>query len=465
LDPSIRRAGDGRVLLGGSPLTLMRLTAAGASLIDRLTSGEEPGTSPATATLIDRLLGGGLIHPVAGAAGGLSPGDVTVVIPAFATSASRLAELVDGCASAHEVIVVDDASPDPIGPVVGSTVIHRSANGGPGAARMTGLEVVTTPFVAFVDADVHATPGWLDGLLGHFADARVAMVAPRVASLPGSSRLARYEAVRSPLDLGASPARVRAGTRVSYVPAAAVVCRVEAVRAVGGFDDALRLGEDVDLAWRLDDAGWRVRYEPAVVVLHEPRATVAAMVSQRFGYGTSGAPLASRHPGALAPVRVSRWSALSWAATVAGCPVVGTAVAAVTTAMLARKLRDVPDGGRLAMRLAGLGHLYAGRSLASGITRAWWPAAAAAAIVSSRCRRALVLAAVVPAAIDWCRDRPSIDPASYLALRLLDDGSYGAGLLTGAVRQRSLEALRPDLTSWPAPARSRPTATPRSTGL
>ncbi|MCU1390292.1 MAG: hypothetical protein JWL72_3630, partial [Ilumatobacteraceae bacterium] len=42
LDPSIRRAGDGRVLLGGSPLTLMRLTAAGASLIDRLTSGEEP---------------------------------------------------------------------------------------------------------------------------------------------------------------------------------------------------------------------------------------------------------------------------------------------------------------------------------------------------------------------------------------------------------------------------------------
>ncbi|MCU1401553.1 MAG: glycosyl transferase family 2 [Acidimicrobiales bacterium] len=464
LDPSIRRAGDGTVLLGGSPLILLRLSDAGASLVDRLASGEEPGTSPATTALIDRLLDSGLIHPIAEAANHPVPAEVTVVIPAFATIATRLAQLLETCAGAHEVIVVDDASPDPIGALAGATVIRRPLNGGPGAARMTGLEGITTPFVAFVDADVQPTQGWLDGLLGHFADPRVAMVAPRVAGLPGSSRLARYETVRSPLDLGPTPARVRAGTRVSYVPAAAIVCRVDALRAVGGFDVTLRLGEDVDLAWRFDAAGWRVRYEPTVVVHHAPRAGVAEMARQRFGYGTSAAPLAARHPGALAPVRVSRWSALSWAATLAGRPpagpTVGTAVAAVTTAMLARKLRAVPEGARLAVRLAGLGHLYAGRSLASGITRAWWPAAVAAAIASRRCRRALVIAAVVPAALDWCRDRAGLDPASYLALRLLDDASYGAGLVTGAVRERSLEALRPDLTSWPAPARSRPNATP-----
>ena len=37
----------------------------------------------------------------------------------------------------------------------------------------------------------------------------------------------------------------------------------------------------------------------------------------------------------------------------------------------ARKLDDVP--AQESVRLAGLGHLYAGRQVASAITRVWWP--------------------------------------------------------------------------------------------
>jgi len=184
-------------------------------------------------------------------------------------------------------------------------------------------------------------------------------------------------------------------------------------------------------------------------VHHHPRPTLAAWMRQRVSYGGSAAALAERHPGALAPVRVSGWSAASWAAVVGGWPIVGGAVAAATTALLARKLRDVPDGPRLALRLAGLGHLYAGRSLASGLTRAWWPLTLTAALVSRRARRAALLAAVVPALLDWRADRPALDPATYVALRVLDDMSYGSGLLAGAVHARSVAALRPDFTSWP----------------
>ena len=72
------------------------------------------------------------------------------------------------------------------------------------------------------------------------------------------------------------PARVAAGTRVSYVPAAALVVRTEALRAIGGFDETLRVGEDVDAVWRLIDAGYRCRYEPSVVVHHRPRSTLSA---------------------------------------------------------------------------------------------------------------------------------------------------------------------------------------------
>ncbi|MGZ4711321.1 MAG: hypothetical protein ACXWBN_21475, partial [Acidimicrobiales bacterium] len=44
LDGSARRIDDGRVLIGGSPMRLMRMTAAGSRLVDRLASGEELGT-------------------------------------------------------------------------------------------------------------------------------------------------------------------------------------------------------------------------------------------------------------------------------------------------------------------------------------------------------------------------------------------------------------------------------------
>ena len=53
-------------------------------------------------------------------------------------------------------------------------------------------------------------------------------------------------------------------TRVAYVPTAALLVRRAALG--DGFDESLRNGEDVDLVWRLIEAGWRVRYEPAVQV-------------------------------------------------------------------------------------------------------------------------------------------------------------------------------------------------------
>ena len=454
LDSSLRRVGDGRVLIGGSPLVLLRLTAAGADLIDRIERGDPITGGTKTIALLDRLLDAGVAHPQAPHSIGPSPADVTVVVPAHHASRDALGDIVDACSNTAGVIIVDDASPHPVAPIPGATVVRREVNGGPGAARMTGLHHVpgATPYVAFVDTDVILSDGWLDPLLAHFADPAVALVAPRVASAGDATetaRLVRYELSRSPLDLGPAAARVRAGSRVSYVPAAAILCRRSALEEIGGFDSTLRFGEDVDLVWRLDESGWRVRYEPASVVHHRPRRTTGAWIRQRASYGGSAAALAERHPGALAPVRVSGWSAASWAAVVGGWPIIGAATAAATTALLARKLRAVPDGPRLALRLAGLGHLYAARSLASGLTREWWPLTAAAAMVSKRGRRAALLAVVVPALLDWRADRPNLDPVTYTVLRLLDDVAYGTGVIMGSARARSVAALRPDFRSWP----------------
>jgi mycofactocin system glycosyltransferase len=240
---------------------------------------------------------------------------------------------------------------------------------------------------------------------------------------------------------------------VSYVPAAALVGRTDAVRAAGGFDEALRFGEDVDLVWRLDEAGHRLRYEPGAEVTHAPRNGWRPWWRQRQSYGRSAAPLAARHDGALAPARASGWSALAWGVGTGVSPVAGLAIGAGTVVALARKLRTLDHPWQESLRLAGLGNLFAGRILATAITRAWWPIALAAALVSRRARRIVLAAALIPPLVDWVRERPPIDPLRATGARIADDVAYGTGLWQGVLQARSIAPLVPDLTSWPNPPR------------
>jgi hypothetical protein len=143
-----------------------------------------------------------------------------------------------------------------------------------------------------------------------------------------------------------------------------------------------------------------------------------------------------------------------------GLPVVGALVAAGTTAALVRTLRTVPASE--CVRLAGLGHLYAGRLLAGTLTRAWWPLAVMAALCSRRARRTLLVAAAVTVATSWRDDRRDdrpadrpddggapLDPVRYTALRLADDAAYGAGVWAGSLANRRLDALLPSFEAWP----------------
>jgi mycofactocin glycosyltransferase len=418
LDRSYER--HGRAILAGSPLRLFRLGPAGVAVVEGAERGDDVERSP----LLVHLAEAGAIHPLP-RRGRFSAADVTVVRPVLARSHLDAGELA--AIDAHRTVVVDDASPVA---VVGATV-RLACNGGPGAARNAGLALVDTTLVAFVDADVVLHPGWLDLLLGHFDDDRTALVAPRLRSVGGRGYLARYERIGSPLDLGDEPAHVRPGTRVSYVPAAAIVCRTDAVRSLGGFDESLRFGEDVDLVWRLHGTGAVCRYEPGVAVGHRTRDTWAGWVRQRIDYGTSAAPLSQRHPGAVAPARMSGWSVAAWALVLAGQPAAGVAVTVSTAAALAVKLRGIPP--RRSFGLAALGTWRAGRGLADATRRVWMPIVVIAALRSRFARRAALLSLL----------------AAGRPLEAADDLAYCAGVWRGMWAARTLAPLVPDITAWP----------------
>ncbi|HEX2783240.1 MAG TPA: mycofactocin biosynthesis glycosyltransferase MftF [Ilumatobacteraceae bacterium] len=435
LDGSYRR--HGRVVIAGSPLRLFRLSPAGCRVVEAIERNEPLPTGHSKLT--DRLVDAGAIHPVP-TESAFTTADVTIVVPSY-NSQSNMSPYVS------EVIVVDDGSQPPLTMTPGRRTIRLPVNAGPAAARNAGLAEVTTTLVAFVDTDVDLDDRWLDALLPHFSDPRVALVAPRVLSADGTTLIATYETARSPLDVGPDGGRIASGSRVGYVPAAALVVRAAVLRAIGGFDETMRSGEDVDMVWRLLEAGHRCRYEPSSIVHHRPRTSFSAWARQRVTYGRSAAVLDRKHPGAVAPLRVSGWSATVWTLVLARRPIAAVAVAAGTTVALRRKLHDLP--AQESLRLAGLGHLYAGRQVAGAITRTWWPLALICAVLLRRSRLPLFAAATVPPLLDWFGGQRPLDPVRYVALRFADDIAYGTGVWIGVIEQRSVGALAPKFTNWP----------------
>lgn len=438
-----RRANtDGDTVVAGSPLKIFRFSSAARSVLEAIEKRDE--ISVAATNTLHRLIDAGAIHPILESIKtSLQPSDVTVVIPVHNEDVLRLNALISKLSAAHEILLIDDGSTIPLADINGARVIRREVAGGPAAARNTAIDFVTSSITFFLDADTSLADDSWTKLLAHFEDSSVGVVAPRIASEPGTTLLHRYEASESPLDLGSEPARIRKNSRVSYVPTAALMIRTDLLREHRGFDESLRYGEDVDLVWRLLEADVVCRYEPAVTVHHSPRASLLDAWKQRVSYGSAAAPLDQRHRGAATPLRINRWSAGAWGTLASGYPLIGLIIGAASTVALERKISSQPDSRQLALRLAGRGNIHAGRVIAQAMTRTWWPIALLLSLCSRRARRVTCAAIVLPSLMSWFTKKPKVDPVSYCALKLADDVAYGTGVWKGVIATRDLGALTP----------------------
>lgn len=436
------RSRDGRQLIAGSPLTFFSVTDAGADIVslvqnnDLLTEGHEQ--------LTDRLVAAGAAHPLWHIP---VPADqLTVVIPSYITESrdfDRLARLVRTLQPLR-VIVVDDCCVEPI-VLPDATVIRHDTNKGPGAARNTGLAQVTTPFVAFVDDDSSPRCDDLQRLATQMNDRRVALVAPRIRSTDNGRLTGEYEAHHSPLDLGAHPTLVRPLSRVSYVPATVLVCRTDIVRAVGGFDESMRIGEDVDFVWRVAAEGHLCRYEPTISCEHETRFTVRELVRQRFAYGSSAAALAARHGSAATPLRANIVMLVPALALLLGYAWIFLPLLPFVYVWYLLTLHRSRLPYRDRVRITSLGLMSTIRLTASAVARVWWPLFLVVGLFVFSPGFALFASLLVPAIYGLVRHKPQ-RVFGYMGLRMLDGLAYGAGVWSGALREKSFRCLMPTVT-------------------
>jgi mycofactocin glycosyltransferase len=433
---------DRDLLSGGSPWRLLRLKGASREIVERWRSGDivRSGEERFARTLVQQ----GFVHPRFD--GELDIDTIDVVIPAYnelATLGTLLEEL-----RGFRVTIVDDGSNQSATIAEcanrhGATLIQLANNSGPGAARNAAARATTRPFLWFIDADVTLGDARevARSLFNDLADPLVAASAPRVRGHGGLAWRDRFEENFSPLDMGERSSLVLSRSAVSYVPSACLLVRREAFG--DGFDEALRVGEDVDLIWRLSDQGWLVRYNAEATVTHRTRGSWRGWWRQRSSYGASTATLAKRYGSRLAPLRADTWTLVAWTSVLVGKPALGARIVR-NARNHARdsffETEENPEHSANAIIVRNMAN--AGGPLSRSIVRTFGVVVLVAALHPRLRQRALALFAI---GTMW-RWRHRRVRMSDIPLAIADDLAYGVGVFEGAWREKTLRALTPEVT-------------------
>jgi len=234
---------------------------------------------------------------------------VSVVVCTF-NGARTLGRCLEGLAQVDypdfEVIVVDDGSTDASADIAREHACRlvSTDNRGLGSARNTGMREASGEIVAYLDDDAHPDPHWLRYLVATLEDGRFAGVGGPNLPPAHDGPVARCVA-----EAPGGPIHVLLSDReAEHLPGCNMAFRRTALESLAGFDPQFRVaGDDVDICWRLLEAGHRLGFSPAAVVWHSRRPSVRAYLRQQRGYGAAEALLERKWPQRYGPTGQARW--------------------------------------------------------------------------------------------------------------------------------------------------------------
>jgi GT2 family glycosyltransferase len=214
------------------------------------------------------------------------------------TTCLRSLQELDWPAERLEVICVDNASGDGSAAAIraaeipGVLLIESPTNTGFAGGCNFGAAHASGEYLALINSDARPDPQWLAAAVAQLEyDRGIACVASKVLDWTGDT----IDYVGGGLTFYGMGYKREAGQPASdafdtgrdvlFPTGSAMVVRAETFADVGGFDERFFMFyEDVDLGWRLNLLGHRVRYVPESIVYHKHHASISKFGSFRERY-------------------------------------------------------------------------------------------------------------------------------------------------------------------------------------
>ena len=216
----------------------------------------------------------------------------------------RCIEALRGQGLAFELIVVDNGSTDETCAVaeLHADRVLICPKLTIGALRNQGAQVAKGQILVFTDSDQRPAEGWLaSGLEALAREESAGMVGARYHAPEGSSWVAKtWDLQRRYSDVPGD---------IGWLEAGNLFVKRAAFERVGGFRTDLVASEDVDLSFRVRNAGFRVICDPKIINYHDgdPQTLIDFFRKERWrgssgwkAWATQGYPL-SELPGLLWP--------------------------------------------------------------------------------------------------------------------------------------------------------------------
>ena len=222
---------------------------------------------------------------------------VSVLIPCFNEEkviAASVARILESNWTRLEVLVLDDGSTDGTSAEVERhfagdprVTLLRFQNGGKALALNRGLDLVKGEIVVALDADTLFPPNTIGRLARWFVDPRVGAVAGNALVGNRGNLITRWQALEYVTAQNLERRALSALGAVTVVPGAVGAWRRAALEQLGGYPSDT-LAEDQDLTMAVQQAGWRVEFDPDARAYTEAPDTVAGLLKQRFrwSFGT-----------------------------------------------------------------------------------------------------------------------------------------------------------------------------------
>ncbi|MEM0084793.1 MAG: glycosyltransferase [Candidatus Methanomethylicia archaeon] len=201
-----------------------------------------------------------------------------------------------------EVIIVDGGSNDKTLEIASKypVKILKEDGKGPNYGRNIGIKTASGEIYAFTDGDCILPKDWLKKIVEKIDDEEVGCVGGSVfvAECLKDNLIAKYadESIMRIMPIAKTTEKIHEVKLFKHLATCNMAVKRKVIEEIGGFEDDLKVFEDIDLIVKICKKGYKVLRSPEIYVWHKHREGVWKLIKQTFNYGRGAFAFLRKRP-------------------------------------------------------------------------------------------------------------------------------------------------------------------------